>query len=579
MTGRGTLLALLACAAASAPVAPAQAAPRRQTVLATGDSMVQVLDGLLAQRLERKRGVHVLSDAHISTGISKPSLLDWPRHSAWQAHRYRPRATVMFLGANDGFPMPTPSGARVDCCGRAWQAEYARRVRAMMATYARRGRGRVYWLLLPQARSGFFRRIYPAVNAAIERAARALRHDVRIVHLNRLFTPHGRYRDKMSWHGRVVDVRQSDGVHLSRDGAAIAAAVVARRMLRDHVFRRRAREAATNPPAGKAVTLTWVGDMAFSSRAGLPRGGPRAAFAPMRRALRRADLTVGNLEGALGSGGPSKCGGLASYGREGGPGRQVGNCFAFQAPAWYARGFRQAGFGLVNLANNHSRDFGQTGLRQTRAALARAQLAHTGLAGEITVRKLGGIRVAFLGFAPYPWASSLLDIPAARRQVAASRRRAQIVVVMMHAGAEGVGALHVPHGTETAFGENRGQTRRFTHAVVDAGADAVLGSGPHVLRGFECYRRRLIAYSLGNFAGFHTLSTAGILSLSGVLRLSLRPRGALLEARLSPARLTPSGLPRRERGGVSVRLVRQLSHQDFGGRACRVGRRGAVSLP
>jgi hypothetical protein len=338
-------------------------------------------------------------------------------------------------------------------------------------------------------------------------------------------------------------------------------------------------EARADSPADKHVTLTWVGDMAFSSRNGLPRGGPLAAFAPVRPALRRAHLTVGNLEGTLGSGGPSKCGGPARHGREGGPGRQRGNCFAFQAPGSFARSFRQAGFGLVNLANNHSRDFGDTGLRQTRAALARAGLAHTGLTGEITVRKVGGTRVAFLGFAPYPWTSSLLDIPGARRKVAAAGRRAKIVVVMMHAGAEGVGALHVPYGTETAFGENRGQTRRFTHAVVDAGADAVLGSGPHVLRGFECYRRRLIAYSLGNFAGFHTLSTAGILSLSGVLRLSLRPGGALLEGRLSPVRLTPSGLPRRDRGGASIRLVRRLSHQDFGRRACRLGRQGAVTLP
>jgi poly-gamma-glutamate capsule biosynthesis protein CapA/YwtB (metallophosphatase superfamily) len=308
--------------------------------------------------------------------------------------------------------------------------------------------------------------------------------------------------------------------------------------------------------------------MAFSSRPGLPRGGPREAFAPVARALRGGDLTLGNLEGTLGRGGTSKC-----------AGRQGRNCFAFQAPASFARGFRRAGFELLNLANNHSHDFGETGLRQTRAALRRASLAHAGLTGEITVRKVGGTRVAFLGFAPYPWASSLLDIPAARRQVAAARGRARIVVVMMHAGGEGARALHVPHGTETAFGENRGQTRRFTHAVVDAGADAVLGSGPHVLRGLECYRRRLIAYSLGNFAGFHTLSTAGVLALSGVLDLSLRPRGALLQGRLSPVRLSRAGLPRRDRGGASIRLVRRLSRQDFGRGACRVGRRGRITVP
>ena len=98
-------------------------------------------------------------------------------------------------------------------------------------------------------------------------------------------------------------------------------------------------------------------------------------------------------------------------------------------------------------------------------------------------------------------------------------KRADVVVVFIHAGAEGSGATHTPHGTEHAFGENRGAPRAFAHAVVDSGADAVLGSGPHVLRGIECYRRAIVAYSLGNFASYRTLSTSGVLALSGVLRV------------------------------------------------------------
>jgi Bacterial capsule synthesis protein PGA_cap len=323
--------------------------------------------------------------------------------------------------------------------------------------------------------------------------------------------------------------------------------------------------AAPASAAPRPVRLTWVGDMAFSSHKGLPHGGPAAALRPMRRALRGPGLTLGNLEGTLGRGGPSKC-----------AGRQGGNCFAFQAPASFARGFRRAGFRLLNLANNHSRDYGETGLRQTLRALSRARIAHTGLRGELRVRRVDGTRVAFLGFAPYPWASNLLDIANARRRVRAARKRARIVVVLVHAGAEGVGALHVPRGPERAFGEHRGETRRFARAVVDAGADAVLGSGPHVLRGLECYRRRPIAYSLGNFAAFNTLSTSGVLALSGVLRLTLAPEGRLLGGRLVPVRLTRAGLPRRDRTDASIRLVRRLSKQDFGRRACRLGRHGVI---
>jgi hypothetical protein len=315
------------------------------------------------------------------------------------------------------------------------------------------------------------------------------------------------------------------------------------------------------------VTLNWVGDIAFSARQGLPPGGPARVLGGVRRYLGGADLTTGNLEGTLGSGGPSKCA------------RNGGNCFAFQAPASYARPLAKAGFGLFNVANNHSRDFGTSGISQTVRALAAAGVAHTGLAGEIRVLRLGGRRVAFLGFAPYPWTSPLTDIPAARRMIAAAAARAKIVVVFIHAGAEGAGALHVPRGTEHAFGENRGETRRFAHEAIGAGADVVLGSGPHVLRGMECYKRRLIAYSLGNFVGYRTLSVSGVLALSGVLRVRLGATGSLLAGHLFPVRLSPPGVPRPDPSGASIRLVRSLSRSDFGARGCRVSRAGVIALP
>ena len=96
----------------------------------------------------------------------------------------------------------------------------------------------------------------------------------------------------------------------------------------------------------------------------------------------------------------------------------------------------------------------------------------------------------------------------------------------MHAGAEGAGQAHTPNHDEQAFGELRGNPRAFAHAAVDAGADLVLGSGPHVLRGIELYRGRLIAYSLGNLAGFHNFALGGRSALSGLLRVRVGPEGA-----------------------------------------------------
>ena len=101
----------------------------RLRVLATGDSMIQIIDGDLRQTLGERGPITVRSDAHISTGISKPFMLDWVAHARSSARAVRPDVTVMFLGANDGFPMRTPRGAQAQCCGRAWVREYGRRAR------------------------------------------------------------------------------------------------------------------------------------------------------------------------------------------------------------------------------------------------------------------------------------------------------------------------------------------------------------------------------------------------------------------------------------------------------------------
>lgn len=301
----------------------------------------------------------------------------------------------------------------------------------------------------------------------------------------------------------------------------------------------------------KPVTLEWVGDIALSTQRGLPPGGLQRALAPVTHQLHNADLTLGNLEGTLSVGGASKCGGIGG-----------GNCFAFQAPPSTARALAGLGFDLVNMANNHSLDYGASGRAQTISALNRAGVAHTGLPGQITVLRSRGQRVAFVGFAPYATDANLLDIPAAQALVRRARRRASLVVVIIHAGAEGVSALHTPHHSEFFLGENRGNPRAFAHAVINAGASLVVGSGPHVIRGVERYRGRMIAYSLGNFVGYHTLSGSGVLSDSAILRVTLGAHGRVLAGRWISV-LLHGGLPRPDPGDASAHLMATLSRQDF----------------
>jgi hypothetical protein len=319
---------------------------------------------------------------------------------------------------------------------------------------------------------------------------------------------------------------------------------------------------AGSAPAGAVVRIAAVGDIAMVANG----DGGESYFSSVRRYL-SGDVVLGNLEGTLTERGSSKCGSGSS------------SCFAFRAPPSYGRLLKRAGFTVLNLANNHAYDYGSIGAADTVATLDELRLRHTGRPGEIALLRVGGVRIAVLGFAPYPWAQTLTDVGAARTLVRRADALADIVIVTMHAGAEGATANHVPHGTEFFLGENRGNSVAFTHAVVDAGADLVVGSGPHVLRGMEWYRGRLIAYSMGNFVGCHTLSTSGPLALSGVLRVALRPDGSWAGGDLVPVRLVGCGVPERDPAEGAHGFVRRLSREDFGSRGMRVSYTGVLVPP
>jgi poly-gamma-glutamate capsule biosynthesis protein CapA/YwtB (metallophosphatase superfamily) len=302
----------------------------------------------------------------------------------------------------------------------------------------------------------------------------------------------------------------------------------------------------------------------MGSTPNLPSDGGRSFFSDVQTDL-AGDVVLGNLEGTLSTGGQSKCGAGSA------------NCFAFQTPPAYAGRLKQAGFTVMNLANNHAYDFGADGLRQTTDALAGIGLEWTGRPGQVTVQKVGGIRVAVVGFAPYRWAQSLTDVAAAKRLVRKAGSKADVVVVTMHAGGEGSDRQHVRRGTERFLGENRGDPIRFAHAVVDAGADLVVGHGPHVLRGMEWYKGRLIAYSLGNFAGYKVFALGGPLSTSGILRVTLRGDGKFETGRLVPTHLVGGGLPEIDPGEAAHGVVRTLSREDFGARAVKISSDGILS--
>ena len=201
-------------------------APRDlDTVLVTGDSLAMPLDAVVARRLEPE-GINVVRDPHVGTGISKVDLGDWGAIATRQTREEDPDAIIVFIGANEGFPMPKPGGGTVSCCGADWATVYATRARQMMDTYRQDGEARVYWLTLPTPRDDDRAKIERVVNQGIDVAAQPYRVQVRVLDMVDLFTPGEEYRDSMDVDGEERIVREADGVHLNEQGAEVAADTV-----------------------------------------------------------------------------------------------------------------------------------------------------------------------------------------------------------------------------------------------------------------------------------------------------------------------------------------------------------------
>ena len=258
-------------------------------------------------------------------------------------------------------------------------------------------------------------------------------------------------------------------------------------------------------------------------------------------------------------------------------------CYAFLTPVALAPRLVEAGFTHLNLANNHANDFGSDGRASTDSVLRGLGIRLYGPTEQIAIDSIHRgdslTVVALVGFTTYPFAYDLLDIERSAAVVDSVRRLADVLVVTFHGGSEGMQALHVSETAESLGTEPRGELRRWARAVIDAGADAVIGHGPHVLRGIEFYRNKPIVYSLGNFLTYRGFNLNGALGITGVLQLEFGADRALHRARLVPMIQYPREGPLPDSTGTAVELVRRLSLEDFGASAARLGENGEILPP
>jgi lysophospholipase L1-like esterase len=208
----------------------------RIRLLAAGDSEMQILDSFIGQDLAAHR-VSVSSDARISTGLTNSFFFNWQTHARAETAALHQDATVIFVGANDGFAVRDPSGQTAQCCGSAWSAGYATLVAEMIRTFLQGESGRVYWFLLPEPRPANFRAVFHAVNSGIRQAAARFPGRVALVDADAFFTPGGRYRDYMTYHGQGFVIHEADGIHLSTASDHVAAELLARQLIADHIIR------------------------------------------------------------------------------------------------------------------------------------------------------------------------------------------------------------------------------------------------------------------------------------------------------------------------------------------------------
>lgn len=283
----------------------------------------------------------------------------------------------------------------------------------------------------------------------------------------------------------------------------------------------------------------------------LPPDDGKHLFTPIIDDLKAADVVFCNLEGALLDGGTprKKC-------------ENPKYCYLFRTPTCYVQNLVAAGFNMASLANNHARDFHES-MASTIQVLDRVGITHSGLPGDIARLTVKNHKIGMIAFAPYEGLYDFLETETAEKIVAKLAKKFDILLVSFHGGAEGAQYIHVPDSMEIYYGEERGHLRDYTHRMIDAGADLVLGHGPHVPRGLELYKNRLIAYSLGNFCTFERFSLKGPNGLAFILKADLKPSGEFVRGKIIACKQVDPGGPQPDSTQAVIRLLARLSKEDF----------------
>ncbi|HMQ67405.1 MAG TPA: CapA family protein [Ignavibacteria bacterium] len=310
-------------------------------------------------------------------------------------------------------------------------------------------------------------------------------------------------------------------------------------------------------PDDSLICILGVGDLMlgtnYPSSASLPPDGGEFLLDSVKDIPDNADIVFGNLEGTfLDTGGePKVC-------------NTPDNCYSFRTPVKYCEILKSAGFNLLSLANNHSNDMGEEGRESTIKTLEKNSIRYAGYAElPFTIFEINGSRFGFTAFAPNYASQNINDLSNAVKVVSELKKKCDIVIVSFHGGAEGSSAVRVPGKKEIFLGEDRGNVYEFAHEVIDAGADIVIGHGPHVPRAIELYRNKIIAYSLGNFCTYGKFSTYGVQGIAPLLKVYLDKKGNFVKGKIYSYTQKGRGYPVPDPELKAAILIKELTGMDF----------------
>ena len=316
--------------------------------------------------------------------------------------------------------------------------------------------------------------------------------------------------------------------------------------------------AETEIPENKKITVIGVGDIMLGSNYPSKNLLPKNDYnilSDTEKILQDADITVGNLEGTIfdEGGTPKSC-------------SDPSVCFVFRTPSKYGQYLKKAGFDYLSIANNHSNDFGDEGIRQTIKNLDELGIKYTGIKklAETSIIEKDNLRYGFVSFAPLSKTVDLNDYEYGAELIKSLKSEVDIVIVMFHGGAEGNGKEHITRKTEMFFGENRGNVFKFARMAVDAGADIIFGQGPHVTRAIELYKNKFISYSAGNFATYGKFNLKGSSGIAPIFKITLDSKGNFIEGKIIPVRQTKGTYgPFIDENKSAVKEIISLNKTDF----------------